>query len=667
MKEFLLELYSEEIPARMQKNAESGFLKIFENFFKENKIEYQDLEVHVSPCRIVIFSQIKEELASSDSEIKGPRVGANSQAIDGFARKNNIKFDDLYIKKIGDDEFYFANLKIEERYAADIISENLEPLISSYVWPKSMLWGNNNFSWVRPLKNILCILGGKIVTAKVSHLSTNNISFGHKFMSPTPFEVKDSASYKHKLKENLVIIESQEREKILQDSFSDFESSSGYKIIWDKKLFEEVAGLCEYPVLLQGSIDEKFMQLPEEVLITAVKVHQKFFTVRDKEGNLAPIFLFATNLKMDDYSEIIRGNERVLSARLSDALYFYEEDKKNLLENNISKLEYIIFHKEIGNMKEKIERVQKLASTFSPLSAKAAGICKSDLVSEVVLEFPELQGIMGSYYASYQGFSNEICIAVKDHYKPLGADDEIPENDAAFLAISDKIDSLVTLMIAGERATGSKDPYALRRLALGIIRIILKNRIELDLLKFVKLTYTNFRSEIDSKIYNDIKEFLEERLKSHFKTNYSTPVVNACVNLQANTDILSTEAIIMYLDNFILKEEGQNLLQLYRRAKNISLELNKNTINIDINIFQTKSEENLYFAISEVNTQMDKNLSSKNIQNCMKILANLETPLSDFFENNLVNTEDIRVSNNRKAILLLCAELFEKIANFQEL
>ncbi len=487
MRELILELFSEEIPAMMQKKAEEGYKAIFSKHLQENSIGFDILEVFVGPRRITLHvTGLPALLPAKEVELKGPKIDAPLQAIEGFCRSNNIAAGDLSQKEIKGQLFYVYIQKSAAAPIEQLLEQILPQAIGEYVWAKSMYWGEHNISWVRPLKNILCLFDGKILPIKFGHLEGNNISYGHRFMSSGELIIKGWQDYTAQLQNNHVVLSRLEREELIKKQLEEITSKHGLVINQDERLLEEVTGLVEYPTAMIGKIPEKFLSLPSEVLVTSMKTHQKYFSAFDKQGNFAPYFVFISNMTSPS---IVQGNEKVLSARLSDALYFYEQDKLVSLEARLAKLEKITLHTSLDSVKNKTTRIAAICEQLdedNQALLAAAKLCKSDLVSEMVGEFPELQGIMGYYYAKHEGLGEEVASAIRDHYKPLGPSDNTPSGSAALLALADKMDNLVSLMIAGEQPTGSKDPYALRRQALGIIRIILERKIKVDLKELVE-------------------------------------------------------------------------------------------------------------------------------------------------------------------------------------
>ncbi len=667
MKDFIFEIYSEEIPARMQKNAEIDLVKIFTSFFSDFEIKFENIHSYVGPCRLAITASIAEYIEAKSSELRGPKFDAPQVAIEGFCKSNNLSKESLVVKKVKETDFYFAELKTPKQETTDIIISYLAEYLNKIIWPKSMTWGEHYFSWVRPVKNLLCLLDNKIIPVEFLELQANNKSFGHKFMDNQ--EITITGDYVSDLRKVNVVSSRIEREEIIAKSLHEICNNLNITLNHDHRLLEEVAGLTEFPVVLYGNIDAKFMSLPPEVLITSMRTHQKYFTANTNERALAPYFLFVTNLDLNNYSEIIKGNEKVLSARLSDALFFYNSDKKNKLENNLSKLQRIVFHAKLGSLKNKTERIVKLAKFINSNdkdAIEASRLCKCDLTTEMVGEFPELQGIMGSYYAKNQGCSVEVAYAIENHYKPIGADDTPPQNSAAIVSIADKIDSLVSLFLAGERATGSKDPYGLRRYALGIIRTIIANNLQLDLIKLIEYSSTIIEISSSQKEFDEIVSFIEERFKFYLKNEYSIEIINSIVNFKKNANLMLNCLMIESIKQALESEKGKELISLYKRINNIVSESKKfEALNQDFLI--SESEKQLYNKITISSKLMQESLEKQDFNSSINLLLEFEQSLSKFFDENLVNTEELNISNNRKSLLFEVSQLFLKVAKFDEL
>ncbi|MDA9163628.1 glycine--tRNA ligase subunit beta, partial [Rickettsiaceae bacterium] len=602
---------------------------------------------------------------------KGPKVSAPEQAIEGFCRANNITSSDLSVKEIKGSEFYIYEQNIKEQSTKDILAQTIDQPISEYVWPKSMYWGDYKIKWVRPLKNILCIFDGEVVPFEYGHLVANNKAYGHRFMSAAEQTVNGFDDYKKKLTDNFVVLDAAERRDLIQSGLIKQANQLGLVLKEDSALLEEVSGLVEYPEVLLGKIEERFLSVPSEVLVSAMRGHQKYFSLFDKDGKFAPYFLFVSNIKSVDSQIVISGNEKVLSARLADALYFYNQDLKTTLSDKAKRLDQVIFHAKLGSLGDKTNRLAAIAGYIDPSNkdaASAALLCKSDIVSEVVDEFPNLQGIMGYYYAKADGLNDEIAIAVRDHYKPQGPSDDCPKGAAAILALSDKIDSLCGLMLTGEKPSGSKDPYALRRQALGIVRIILENKINIDLVSLVKFTAAQYkgRVDIDPKIIDQIINFLEDRFKHCFKDQYKTELISTVLDLNHEADLLETKSKLLALDKFLTSADGGDLLNSYKRASNI-LGNDNVSVNINESLFGSKEESELFAAITNCHSKVEVAINSKNYSEALKALASLQAPVSSFFENVMVKDKDADIAQNRLALLAKMRLIFDKIAKFGKL
>lgn len=658
MSELLLELFSEEIPAFMQKDAEEGYLNIFTKIFEENEI-FVKIQVFSGPRRITLYAtHLPKVTLPKEIEIKGPSTEAPEAAINGFCKAHNVSKLELSTKLINNQLYYFYIKKVEERQIKEILPKIIVEAINKYSWAKSMFWGNYNIKWIRPLRNILCIFDGEILPLQFGHLAANNVTFGHRLTDNKKLEVTDFEDYKTKLTENYVILERLKREEIIKTSLLEQANSHNLTIKEDLRLVEEVAGLSEFPVVLCGAIPQKFLELPKEVLISSMRTHQKYFCLFDRSENFAPYFLFVSNGQFANSKLVVQGNEKVLSARLSDALYFYKQDISKTLEANLEKLAAVTFHTKLGSLKEKVERINNICKYIDPDNKDlitAAKLCKSDLVSEMVGEFPELQGIMGYYYAKHENLNEEIAVAIRDHYKPQGLSDSVPVGNAALLAIADKLDSLVGLVIAGEAPTGSGDPYALRRQVLGIIRIIIENKLELNLNSLVDFSLKLYSSDKDKDL---IISFFEERAKFYFKNEYDISLINAVLDLNLANIKFKLDA----LKEFLEKEDGKQLLNAYKRASNI---LGSQNIDgaVEPSIFSTQPEKELF----EVTQKLSLQIVDKDYDKALNLLQTLLTPITSFFDNVLVNDSDQKIAKNRLLILQNVCKLFHKIAKFNRL
>ena len=672
MSELLLELFSEEIPAMMQQKAAMAYKDIFSKYFVANAIEYKKIDVYVGSRRLTIHAVgMASKIAASEKEIKGPKITAPKGAMDGFCRSNNITPEQLSQAEVKGVEFYMYKQKIPAQNTRDILLDSLQTPIAEYVWPKSMYWGDYKIKWVRPLQNILCIFDGEIVPFEYGHIMANNQCYGHRFMSPKACTVSNFVEYRQKLKDNFVMLDAREREEYIQQALSKEASKLGLVIKDDAALLEEVAGLVEYPQVLVGKIDKEFLSVPSEILVSAMRSHQKYFSLFDKDRNFAPYFLFVSNIASVDVDVVVSGNEKVLSARLADALYFYNQDLKTTLSAKSEQLKKVIFHAKLGSVKDKTLRIAEIVKFIDPgnvHAAQAALLCKSDIVSEVVDEFPTLQGIMGYYYAKAESLSDELAIAIHDHYKPQGPADQCPKGAAAIVALADKIDSLCGLILVGEKPSGSKDPFALRRQALGIVRIILENKLNIDIADLVAFAANRYKDKINVKDESkkQILLFLEERLKYFFKDQYAVGVTASVLDLKVEANLTQIQSKMRAIKEFLASREGDDLLIAYKRASNI-LEDATTQGDVDKSAFVSEYEVTLFNCINECDIGIESALSSKNYSESLQLLAGMRRPIADFFDNVMVKDKDAMIANNRMLLLARTKQIFDKIAKFDKL
>lgn len=679
MSELLLELFSEEIPALMQKNAAESYKTIFTTILQESEL-VADVQLYVGSRRIAVhITNLPKSIPPKEITIRGPKVSATQQAVEGFCRTNNIEQNKLSTLLVQGQLYYIIAKSTIETDIRVLLQEIIPKAISKYIWPKSMYWGNYDISWIRPLRNILCIFDGEILAIKYGHLTANNITFGHRFLSPEPITIDSFSEYQNKLRESNVIIDQAERKEIIKSQLSKIANSLNLVIKDDEKLLEEVIGLVELPVVMAGKIPEIFLQLPSEVLVSSMRSHQKYFSTFDQAGNFAPYFLFVSNMRHDQ-NVIISGNEKVLAARLSDALYFYQQDLSNSLESKLPKLEQITFHTKLGSIKQKTERIDDICNYLMPGNQDlqvAAKLCKSDLTTEMVGEFPELQGIMGYYYAKAEGLNDQIALAIRDHYKPQGPSDNLPMGNSAILAIADKLDSLVGLILIGEEPNGSRDPYSLRRQALGIIRIILANKLNIDIKELVAYVVHLYQTMFEdvkgggddsglNKTSQIILEFLEERAKYYFKNHYDISLINAVLNFDIERDLVISEIKLGALQKFLAGVDGENLLTIYKRANNI-LEGSNIEGEVDQKAFISQYEQQLFLSLENVSKQIDHYIAEKDFTKTLSLLLEILKPVNEFFDNVMVKDQDHNIANNRLLLLRMVTQLFDKLAKFSAL
>ena len=528
MAELLLELFSEEIPARMQVRAREDLARLLAGKLAEAGLEYKEIKTFATPRRLTAMVEgLPARSPDVREEKKGPRVDAPEAAIKGFLKSAGLGSVDQAEKR--DDKkgaYYVALIEKRGRPTAEVVAEIVPEIVRNFPWPKSMRWGSGKLRWVRPLHCILCLFDGKVVEFEIDGIKAGKKTRGHRFMAPEPFAVKNFADYAEKLREAKVVLDGGERAKIILDGARALAKTEKLTLVEDEGLLAENAGLTEWPVALMGSFDRAFLEVPAEVLATAMKTHQKCFSLRQGD-NLANQFILIANLKSQDGGKaIVAGNERVIAARLADAKFFFDQDRKVMLEERVPKLKDIIFHDKLGSQYDRIQRLRLLARDIAPLvgaepdlAERAAMLAKADLLTGMVGEFPELQGVMGRYYALDQQENPSVANAIAAHYKPLGPSDEVPREPVAIaLALADKLDMLVGFWAIDEKPTGSKDPYALRRAALGVIRIVLENNVRLPLLKQVQSQLRSNWPKSDVRVAStSLLLFFADRLKVHLR------------------------------------------------------------------------------------------------------------------------------------------------------
>ena len=655
MNELLLELFSEEIPARMQVKAASQMLETLEKKIKELDIIYNKTEYLVTPRRVLLYIDgLPSMLPEKTIERKGPRLESKPAAIEGFLRSTGMKLNELVVV----DGFYYAKKQESAKPIAAILKEIIEQMLLSFTWPKSMRMNSGRVRWVRPLRNILCLFSGDVLPVKFGDLQANNQSFGHRFMAPEMLEISSFADYKDKMRKAYVILSGDERQDIIVKQISEITKNLGLKPVLEQDLLNEVVGLVEYPNSLLGKIDQKFLDIPKEVLVCAMKTHQRYFYLENNDGKIAPYFLVVANIKHEKDDLIRVGNEKVLAARLSDAKFFWDADLKQPSSANLAKLSKVVFHHKLGTMFDKVNRIIALAEYIASddldksLVKKAALLCKNDLVSEMVGEFPELQGVMGKYYALESGEEPEVAIAIAEHYRPISANDSGNISKmAAVIAIADKIDSIVGLWLAGEKPTSSKDPFALRRSALGIIKLIRYHKFDISLRALIEESKRNYELDND-KVQQEILEFFNDRLKYYLKgEGLRHDLIIAVIDGKAD-NIYNVINRVEDLQQFILTAEASEVVFAMKRVGNILAQSKGQKIDLNQDLFN-EVECELYDAF----------LKAKNAT-CCKDLISLSKYISQFFDKIMVNDSDDNLKQNRLSLLREISHLSKNIADF---
>ncbi|MCJ7872195.1 glycine--tRNA ligase subunit beta [Phaeobacter sp. J2-8] len=656
MPDLLIELFSEEIPARMQAKACEDLKKRITDGLVDAGLTYASAAAFATPRRLALTVEgVLAESPTVKEERKGPKVGAPDKAIEGFLRGAGITRDALEERDTPKGAVYFATLTKPGRQAADIIAEVLEDVIRNFPWPKSMRWGAGSLRWVRPLHSILCILtdeaGANVVPIDIDGIRSGNTTRGHRFMAPDAFSVTSFDDYSAKLKRAHVVLEAAERADHIWHEATNMAFAQGLEVVEDRGLLAEVAGLVEWPVVLMGSIGDDFLGLPPEVLQTSMKEHQKFFSVRNpKTGRIEKFVTVANRETADTGATVLAGNQKVLSARLSDAKFFWENDlravAKDGLEGMSAPLANVTFHNKLGSQAERIARITALAREIAPAvgadpeeAALAATVAKADLSSEMVYEFPELQGIMGRYYAQKAGLSDAVADACRDHYSPLGPSDDVPSDPVSVtVALADKLDTLTGFWAIDEKPTGSKDPFALRRAALGVIRLILNNDLSL-----------NIAEDLLSFFHDRLKVFLRDQGIRH-------DVIDACIAMPGNDDLALLVKRATALQAFLQTEDGTNLLQGFKRANNILTQAEDKdgveySFGADIKFAEEDAEKALFAALDDAEPKIATAMAAQDFEAAMSALAGLRGAVDGFFEAVQVNADNDLLRRNRLNLL----------------
>ena len=668
MPELLIELFSEEIPARMQQRAAEDLRQIITNGLVAAGLTYEGAQAHAGPRRLVLSVEgLDARAADVSEERKGPRVDAPQPAIDGFLKSTGLTLADLTVQDDKKGQFYLAVIRKPGREATSIIAELVPDTIRKFPWPKSMRWGSGSLRWVRPLHAIVCTFDGEVVPFEIEGIASGNITHGHRFMAPEPIAVRRFEDYAEKLARAFVMVDARQRAETIRAEARSLAFAQGLETIEDEALLKETAGLAEWPVVLMGSFDESFLTVPPEAIATSLRSHQKCFALRSiATGQLANRYLMVANMIASDGGKmIVAGNNKVIAARLSDARFFWDPDRKVKLEDWARKLDSVTFHAKLGSQGERVERIEKLAGEIAakigadPEKARAAArLCKADLVTGMVGEFPELQGVMGRYYALDQGVDPDVADAIRDHYKPLGPGDTLPVSRVGqAVALADKLDTLTGFWSIDEKPTGSKDPYALRRAALGVIRIILDKGLRIDL----------------NPYGGDLLAFFADRLKVHLKDEGKRhDLIDAVFALGDQDDLVLVTKRVAALSNFLDTDDGKNLLAGVKRAANIlRIEEKKDgrAYDGDVNISQLiKGEEKaLHTAVTQAAAQARRAIEQEDFEAAMVALARLRMPVDQFFAHVTVNDKDANFRENRLRLLNRIRAATAEVADFSKI
>ncbi len=686
MAEFLLELFSEEIPARMQARAAEDLLHLVSAGLHESGLTFADGLAQVTPRRLVLVLNDLPLATPDISEARrGPRVGAPAQALEGFLKGAGVEAKDCEQRDTGKGVFYFARISRQGRPTVLVLKEVVERVLAGFPWPKSMRWGAHPVRWVRPLQSILALFDGQVVPISFGPIAAADISRGHRFLAPADFAVADFADYRAKLAAAHVVLDRDERRRIILAAAEAAAAGLGLRLRSDEGLLAEVTGLVEWPVVLVGTIDQAFMDVPDEVLITSMRAHQKYFSLLKDDGRLANRFLVVSNMTAaDEGRAIVAGNERVLRARLSDAKFFWDTDRKQSLASRLPKLAERLYYARLGSMADKTERLVHLAGHIAPLigadaeaARRAARLAKADLSSEMVGEFPELQGIMGRYYALADGEAPAVAEAIAAHYAPQGPNDRCPTAALSVaVALADKLDGLVGFFAIAEEPTGSKDPFALRRAALGAIRLILENKLRLSLQGLFAQAFAAFTVPLSldaAHLSEKLLAFFADRLKVHLREQgIRHDLITAIFALGDEADLVRLLARVDALRNFLADEDGANLLTAYRRAANIvKIEEKKDERThageVEPVLLTAPEEVALYDGLVEARRAIEPALAAERFAEAMTALARLRRPVDAFFDRVTVNCDDADTRINRLRLLAQIEAAMGSIADFSKI
>ena len=682
MSEFFLELFSEEIPAGLQKNLRENLLKSFNDFFEEKFISFKRSSSYSTPNRLVIlFEGLQKQTILKSEEIKGPSTKAPDLAIEGFIRSNQILKQNLYEKETEKGNFFFFKTKSKKLYTHELLEEFVPKILNKIQWKKSMRWGDFGLNWGRPLKSILAIFNKKTLIFKFHHIQSSNLTFVDKDFEEKKIKFSDFKKYKNFFKKKKIIIDPVERKKIIEKKFHLLLKKKNIVIDQNPKLLEEVVDLIDQPNVLVCQFDKKFLKIPKEILIITMQYHQKYFPTFDKKGGITNEFLVVSN-KKDPKGLIKLGNERVVEARLSDAKFFWQKDKSQSLVKQVSNLKSMNYFKGLGSYFDKVQRMRKLGGMLSDelLISKekvelSASISKVDLLSELVGEFPELQGIMGGYFSEAQGFDKDVALSISEQYLPSGSGSKVPKKPFSIaLALSDKIDTLVGFFGINQKPSSSKDPFALRRLTLGVIRIIVENKNHIkirDLINYSASLYIDQGFKFENKLLQkELSEFLMDRLKFYMKEeNIRNDIIQASINSHNLDQLVVIFEKAKHLDKIISKSNGHEIISSYKRASNI-LESELKGQNFDHSnttdpgIFKTDFEKNLFKKINDLRKYFSSINKDEVYSESLDNLLDAKKVINEFFDNVIVNDVDPGIRKNRLELIQILCKTFNNYVNF---
>jgi glycyl-tRNA synthetase beta chain len=696
MPDLLLELFSEEIPARMQAKAADDLRRMVTDKLVAEGLVYEGAKAFATPRRLALTVHgIPVRQSDLKEERRGPRVGGPDAAIQGFLKATGLtSLSEAKIQPDKKGDFYIALIEKKGRATIEVLAEMLPVIVRTFPWPKSMRWGARSakagsLNWVRPLHAITATFGLEteepdVVNFAIDGIETGQTTFGHRFMAPAAINVRRFEDYEEKLLAAKVVLDPERRKDTILTDARQLAFAQGFELVEDQALLDEVAGLVEWPVVMMGSFEKEYLAIPDEVIRATIRNNQKCFVVKDpKTGKLTNKFVLTANIDASDGGKVIvAGNERVIRPRLSDAKFFYDTDLKTRLEDRLPKFEQIVFHEKLGTQAERIKRIERLAAEIAPLvgadverAKRAAHLAKADLLTEVVGEFPELQGLMGKYYALAQGEDASVAAASEEHYKPQGPADRVPTDPVSVaVALADKIDTLVGFWAIDEKPTGSKDPYALRRAALGVIRLIVENKLRLPIQRAVKSAIAGLSIKGDfAKLPADLLTFFADRLKVQLREQGARhDLVDAVFSLGGQDDLLLIVRRVEALGAFLDTDDGKNLLAGTKRASNILAieeKRDKRTFDGAPNpaLYGLAEEKALADAIDLVKVEASVAVMNEDFASAMSFMATLRPAVDAFFDKVKVNDDDPKVRENRLKLLNEIRSATRLVADFSKI
>jgi glycyl-tRNA synthetase beta chain len=681
MAELLLELYSEEIPPQLQIGARNQLKQLFEKFFKEESIKYKEISIYSSPTRLTLaVKDIAEKIKIESKEIKGPKVGSSNQILQGFMKAKNVSQSDLLEKETEKGKFYFIKTEPKNILVEELLISMVPKALASISWKKSMKWSDYNLMWGRPLRSIFALFNGKKIAFQFDHLVSSDEIIIEQDLASKSKKVKNFKDYASLLKSNNIVLDHNEREKIILKKINSTLKSKDYKETLNLKLLEEVVNIVEDPNVLLVNFNKEYLKIPQEIIISTLEKHQRYFPIFDNRGALTNNFFVVAN-KKDEKKFITVGNKRVVEARLADAKFFWDKDRSKNLIKQIANLKTVTFYEKLGTIYDKTQRIRKLAAMLSDdlnLNKEkieiAASISKSDLSSDLVGEYPELQGVMGKYFALSQGFEEDVANSISDHYLPTGLTSELPKKPFSYsISIVDKIDTLVGFFVINEKPTSSKDPFALRRSAIGLLRIIIENKLSLKLRELIAYAIRLYEEQ-DVQIQNakteqEVLHFIKERMRNILKLkNLKKDIIEAAISSHAGDNFLDLYRKTILMNKYKNKDIGLNAISSYKRASNILDKAGKGiTGRPDAVLFRKDEEKILHEKINEIRKAFTVKDDNKDYESLLIKLSDTKESTDNFFDNVVVNDENQNIKNNRLELLKMFCNTFDNFIDFSKL